>query len=127
MSILFLFLFWLRCNAKFVSGFQLFSREQDGRLISNFYRFVSLCVWWITLSAYTAINCFVSKNQFCNVPFALKGKQENTFENLFNHYLHLAKAPKNLQKQSYEVIANKAVSKLTTTPVAGMSLNFVLK
>ena len=38
------FLFWHRCNAKFVIGFSLFSRDPDGRLISNFYRFVSLCI-----------------------------------------------------------------------------------
>ena len=42
------FLFWHRCNAKFVIGFSLFSRDPDGRSISNFYRFVSLCIWWIT-------------------------------------------------------------------------------
>ena len=62
------FLFWHRCNARFVIGFSLFSRDPDGRSISNFYRFVSLCIWWITLSAYTASNCFVCKNQYCNVP-----------------------------------------------------------
>ena len=64
------FLFWHRCNAKFVIGFSLFSRDSDGRSISNFYRFVSSCIWWITCSAYTASNCFVSKNQFCNVPLS---------------------------------------------------------
>ena len=31
---------------KNVIGFSLFSRDPDGRLISNFYRFVS--IWWIT-------------------------------------------------------------------------------
>ena len=42
------FLFWHRCNAKFVIGFSLVSRDPDGWSISNFYRFVSLCIWWIT-------------------------------------------------------------------------------
>ena len=56
------FLFWHRCNAKFVVSFSLFSRDPDGRLISNFYRFVSSCIWWITLRSYMASNCFVSKN-----------------------------------------------------------------
>ena len=34
----------------------------DGRSITNLYRFVSLCIWWITKGA---SNCFV----LCNVPF----------------------------------------------------------
>ena len=33
------FLFWHRCNAKFIIVFSLFSCDPDGRLISNFYRF----------------------------------------------------------------------------------------
>ena len=41
-------LFWHWCNAKCVIGFSLFSRNPDGRLISNFYRLVSLCIWQIT-------------------------------------------------------------------------------
>ena len=42
------FVFWHRCNAKFVISFLLFSHDADGRSISNFYRFVSSCIWWIT-------------------------------------------------------------------------------
>ena len=42
------FLFWHRCNVKFVIGVSLFSRGPDGLSISNFYRFVSLCIWCIT-------------------------------------------------------------------------------
>ena len=41
---------------------------QMAAAISNFCRFVSLCIWWITLSAYITSDCFVSKKQFCNVP-----------------------------------------------------------
>ena len=66
--VFYLFLFWHWCNAKCVNDFSLFSRDPDGQSISNFYRFVSLCIWRITQSDYTASNCFVSKNQFCNVP-----------------------------------------------------------
>ena len=62
-SVLFI-LFFNQCHAKCVIGFSLFSRDPDSRLISNFYRFVSLCIWLITSNAYTASNCFVSKNQF---------------------------------------------------------------
>ena len=40
------FLFWHRCNAKFVIGFSLLSCDPDVRSISNFYRFVIL--WRIT-------------------------------------------------------------------------------
>ena len=46
--------------------FSLFSCDPDGRSISNFYRFVSLC-----LDYTKSLHCqqlFVSKNQFCNVP-----------------------------------------------------------
>ena len=47
-SVLFIFV-WHRCNAKIVIGFSLFSRDPDGRSISNFYMCViSLCKWWIT-------------------------------------------------------------------------------
>ena len=42
------FLFWHRCNAIIVIGSSVFYRDQDGQSISNFYRFVSLCIWWIT-------------------------------------------------------------------------------
>ena len=58
-------------HAKCVIGFSLFSRDPDGWSISNFYRFVSLCIWWLTLSAYTASNCFVSKNQTCIRPLSM--------------------------------------------------------
>ena len=49
-------------------GFSLFSRDPDGHTTSNFYRFVSLYRWSITQIDYTASNCFVRKNWFCNVP-----------------------------------------------------------
>ena len=39
--------------------YSFFFSSSDGRSISNFYRFVSLSIWWITLSAYTTKNCFV--------------------------------------------------------------------
>ena len=41
--------------------------KPDGRSFSNFYRLVSLCTQCITLSAYTASNCFIreKKKQFC--------------------------------------------------------------
>ena len=61
------FLFWHRCNAKFVIRFSLFSRDPDGRSISNLYRCVILCIWWIQVLT-LPVNCFVSKKQFCNVP-----------------------------------------------------------
>ena len=64
-----------RCHAKCVIGFSLFSRDLDGRSISNFYRFVSLCIWWITLSAYTASYCFVRKKQFCNIPLMVSPRK----------------------------------------------------
>ena len=72
------FLFWHRCNAKFVIGFSLFSRDPDGRSISNFYRFVSLCM----VDYIKCVHCqqlFVSKNQFCNVPLI-----SQTWGNLFD-------------------------------------------
>jgi hypothetical protein len=64
-------------HAKCVIGFSLFSRDPDGWSISNFYRFVSLCIWWLTLSAYTASNCFVSKNQTCTRPLRPVSGAEN--------------------------------------------------
>ena len=41
------FFFVHRCHEKKCYRFSLFSRDPDGRQISNFYWFVSLCVWWI--------------------------------------------------------------------------------
>ena len=48
--------------------FHYFLVTPDGRSIPNFYRFVSLCSGGLHSVFYTASKCFVSKNQFCNVP-----------------------------------------------------------
>ena len=58
------FCFGIDAIAKLVIGFSLFSRDPDGQSISNFYRFVSVCIWWITLSAYTASNFVASKTNY---------------------------------------------------------------
>ena len=48
MSVLFIFCFGIDAMHKSVICWSLFSCDPDGRLISCLYRFVILCIWWIT-------------------------------------------------------------------------------
>ena len=113
---LYSFFFYHRCHAKCVISFSLFSHgDPDGRSISNFCRFVSSCRWWITLTDYTASNCFVSKNQFCNVSF-IEGMLALKRASLVSAFQTVYCAP--LQKTSVQYSSSEhTVQNCETKPV----------
>ena len=46
----------------------VFFRDQDGRSISNCYRFVSLGISWITYIVTLSANVLLEKEKICNAP-----------------------------------------------------------
>ena len=63
-SVSVLFNFFLIVMQNVLSFFSRLSCVPNDRSISNFYGFVSLCIWWITLPA----TVLLAKKCFCNVP-----------------------------------------------------------
>ena len=62
-SVSVLFNFFLIVMQNVLSFFSRLSCVPNDRSISNFYGFVSLCIWWITLPA----TVLLAKKQFCNL------------------------------------------------------------
>ena len=67
-----------QCHAKCPISLSLFSRDPDWPIELKLPQVCHFRLWWIyhyKKKAYSASNCFVSKNQFCNVPL----KAQDTF------------------------------------------------